>query len=529
MFKYLSCIGGITSRCSFTTIYGLALMAVLFSGVVQAQSDRHGVALGKACQGPVRICQSAEDCSDGNACTPDFCDEEIADTVSCNVVASYNDTFGDTITLHEAWDTLQTAGGVVLVPAGAGNLPIILATGNTTCVPAGALPCEIGPATQFLEAGEVTFHSTGYMPVEADAPLLQDNGFSITTDACDGLTDPNCVADFPLETPSVGSTTIVDGCLESGPPTFCPPDDSECTEDFECDPETGLCPPSGPPTFCPPDDSECTEDFECDPETGLCPPSGPPLICPPRDDGVICDLCDPETGECIAEMPVPDRCQDVMELCRTPGFWGRRGGDEKPNNPNSQNITQQVIDSAGYLDVCGHEIDNTDFEDMDSAIEGICQSPKGTLERQLFRQLTAAALNCVMSGGGNDCTGVSIGDHYAACNTLCETGSDSGQTVTTCIDGLDCFNNGGMWMGDACIQGYGLCHIIEGDVMTDTACWDGCTDCCAGGEYCVSQPSCHDRVLCNEDESLCFDPPGPASSSVKCKDARKSTVVQLPF
>ena len=204
--------------------------------------------------------------------------------------------------------------------------------------------------------------------------------------------DDACTEDFECDS-DTGE------CPPPGDRTVCDPDDDACTEDFECDSDTGECPPPGDRTVCDPDDDACTEDFECDSDTGECPPPGPPLVCPPRDDGVICDLCDPATGECIPEDPVPDRCLPDEEICRTPGFWGARGGIEKA--PKSQNITQAVIDQAILenglgLPVCGIYIDNTDLLSNFSAIEAICVSVKGVTERQLVRQLTVAALNCVL-------------------------------------------------------------------------------------------------------------------------------------
>ena len=40
MFKYLSCLGGSTSRCRFTTLMLMAFMAITFSSFAQAQEER---------------------------------------------------------------------------------------------------------------------------------------------------------------------------------------------------------------------------------------------------------------------------------------------------------------------------------------------------------------------------------------------------------------------------------------------------------------------------------------------------------
>ncbi len=203
----------------------------------------------------------------------------------------------------------------------------------------------------------------------------------------------------------------------------------------------------------------------------------------------------------------------LVEVCRTPGFWGTHAGVEKKN---SQNITQAVLDRAGGLRVCGQLIDNTlphapnlTVTSQESAVEAICVAPRGAQILQLARQLTAAALNCVMSLGTpvpdpdriqadtNPCGGVSIQDLWGQCDDLCaQNGSMvmNGMSVTGCIGALDCFNNGGLWM-------------------------DG---------QCGPNPagSCHNRALCQVDVTgmpvpggLCFEPPGAAGSSDACNAA----------
>jgi hypothetical protein len=195
-----------------------------------------------------------------------------------------------------------------------------------------------------------------------------------------------------------------------------------------------------------------------------------------------------------------------VEICRTPGFWCTHecGGtddlgaaDEPPTlcegKKNAQNITLQVIDAAdgingngeGSLQICGKTIDNTVCGSTESALEALCVSNNvkdGNL--QLARQLTAAALNCIMSGGGSNCSGTSIENLFAECNALCTGTPDNALTVTSCIEEIDCFNNGGTF--------------------------DAVTQVCQAGE---PGNNCHDRLLCNENILLCFDETGPAGSS----------------
>jgi hypothetical protein len=178
-----------------------------------------------------------------------------------------------------------------------------------------------------------------------------------------------------------------------------------------------------------------------------------------------------------------------------------------------------VINAADEcLEICGEVISTTVVEDANSALEALCTQVQGVPERQLARQLTAAALNCVISGGGGTCTDTAIETLFAGCNQTCETGEPvDGRDVQDCIDEVDCFNNGGIFELGFCQTG--TCSdnaepCNEGDLSR-------CTD--PGTATCVPLPdNCHDQELCNEDESLCFPNPGPASSSRHCNDARRS-------
>jgi hypothetical protein len=141
------------------------------------------------------------------------------------------------------------------------------------------------------------------------------------------------------------------------------------------------------------------------------------------------------------------------EVCRTPGFWGTHAGTE---NRRSTNLTQLVIDAAGgSIEVCGKTLDNTLVGNTASALEGMCVSVQGEPQRQLARQLTAMALNCVISGGAADCSGTSVEGLFADANAAC-AGDD--QDLSYYIGRVDCFNNGGQWNEDE-----GSCHIDPED------------------------------------------------------------------
>jgi hypothetical protein len=219
-------------------------------------------------------------------------------------------------------------------------------------------------------------------------------------------------------------------------------------------------------------------------------------------------------------------CQN--EICRTPGFWGTHAGTEKKN---SQNITQQVINAGGgSLTVCGQSIDNTNLGCGDSAVEAICVSIKGEQKLQLARQLTAAALNCIMTNGTADCSGVSIDQLFADCNAVCQGTDVPGWDMGKCTDAIDCFNNGGVYNPDLmkmcqtgkCSDNGAPCNENDlsqcGADASINPFWAYIT----GVEIPTCIPlegNCHDRELCNEDLGLCFDNPGPAGSSKACNAA----------
>jgi hypothetical protein len=205
-------------------------------------------------------------------------------------------------------------------------------------------------------------------------------------------------------------------------------------------------------------------------------------------DNISCTTAGCESGQCIQTHV--NTCQEA--ICRTPGFWGTHAGTEKDkeNNP-SQNITQAVIDACGgCLDVCGGIITNTALNNSDSAVEAICVSVAGDIRLQLARQLTAMDLNCCISGFGNGCGGdADLASLYGECNNLCAGIPDNALTVQSCIDQIDCFNNGGHFNGS--------CVIDDSD-------------------------NCHERLLVNESLGLNFEPPGPAGSSEECNFANGS-------
>src|ERR1051326_9219444 len=108
------------------------------------------------------------------------------------------------------------------------------------------------------------------------------------------------------------------------------------------------------------------------------------------------------TPGCDAGVCNQDHIPCPTGICRTPGFWATHAGSEK--GPRSQNITLAVIQATPTksITICGECINDTALNDAASAVEAMCVSPRGDPTLQLARQLTAAALNCVISGGAAD-------------------------------------------------------------------------------------------------------------------------------
>lgn len=224
------------------------------------------------------------------------------------------------------------------------------------------------------------------------------------------------------------------------------------------------------------------------------------------------------------------------EFCRTAGFWSTHTGSG--DKACAQNITQAVLDAGGPLNICGELICNTEVDDASSAVEAMCVAVQGQQERQLARQLTAAALNCIVTNGSADCTGVSIADAFAACNTICannvDANPDNNVALGDCIAEIDCFNNGGVWDGENDFCATGTCS----NDSTQGCNQDDLSNCAVGAE-CVPLPNnCHEAefgdfenvTLPNDllpDTDPCFEHQGPADNA-DCKGAKKTDCTVIP-
>jgi hypothetical protein len=358
--------------------------------------------------------------------------------------------------------TCSTETGCGLLPLTSSVDPDCTDTDANNCTQPG---CEAGVCVQ-------NHVEEPCEPLVCNTAACDETGACIQTPVDDSFNDPLC------------TNTDTDNCTLPG-----------------C--EAGVCVQNHSVTTCEP---EVCNTAACD-ETGAC-------IQTPVDDSTtdplctdtdadICTIPGCEAGQCVQTHQENPECE-VEIVCRTPGFWGTHGGEEKSG---SEPTTCDVLANfGGTLVICGEPITNCDLCSDESALEAICASPKGDSSLQLARQLTAAALNCAITqatdaegacvptavDGANPCAGLgTIEDLFQACNTNCP-GSLTGGNTIPCIGLIDCFNNG---------------FAIEFDEETNTF-------------------SCGELTGCEENESGCFDQtePKPAGSSFECRDSRKNCV-----
>jgi slime mold repeat-containing protein len=351
--------------------------------------------------------------------------------------------------------------------------------------------------------------STGqcvFTPVtcQQDSNLCTTESCNPTTGACESSAPKSCAIDSPCTTGSCNPST---GSCEFTPVT-CQQDGDLCTTE-SCNPTTGQC-QSGTPKSCA-GDSLCSTG-SCDSATGDCKQT--PVTCNQDSDKCTTEVCDPSTGNChsVPANPTPTDCGAT--ICRTPGFWGTHAGTEKAG---SSNITQAVITAGGgVLTICGQPISNTVLSDDDSAVEAICVSTSDGIRFQLARQLTSAALNCIVSNGVPDCTSTPLySTLFSSCNAICANSSSSSASMSSCVSQLDCLNNGGKMLANGFCQ-TGTC---ASDGVTPCKVDKGCSD------LSVCEPldgNCHDQLMVNSALGFNFEPPGNAGSSTECNSAIKN-------
>ncbi|UCC31979.1 MAG: hypothetical protein JSU86_06805, partial [Phycisphaerales bacterium] len=182
---------------------GVAVLSATMAEQAYGQG-LHGVSIAKGCVSP--LC--------------------VGETTSCEIQLGYNDDFGDTIKILAAWDVQDLGGDNVRVP-GAGDLPIVMVGGNTTCTVGGSLPCMIGPGGSTLsglpgdpQPGFVRFRQDTYVVQPDDPDVLRDQATVEWEDLCDDPNTSGCGEGVVNPAPAPASTLI----------TRCD-DGDECTTD----------------------------------------------------------------------------------------------------------------------------------------------------------------------------------------------------------------------------------------------------------------------------------------------------------
>jgi cysteine-rich repeat protein len=358
-----------------------------------------------------------------------------------NVAATFNGTLTATLACSTSTCLVELPGTLVYIDCDA------LVAEVTSCTLSGDNQVLINISDLTLPIGG--YIDVAMITVEATVPICAADGLFYVR----GESGPDDMEACDSENPGICAT----GGAEGSAPVF-----------FPCVCGDGIVGNTTGETCDPPGDPVGSEGEYCRENCTFC---GDGIV----DEGEDCDDGNEVNGDgCENDCTISRE-----EICRTPGFWGTHAGEEKEGK--SQNIAQAVIDAAGgCLEVCGEVITTTEVGNAESALEAICVSPRGNQKLQLARQLTAMALNCIISGGGPTCTAMSCEDIFLECNNVCA--SDMGMySIQECIMMVDSWNNGG--------------YLEDG---------------------------CHSRQLCNEDIGLCFEPPGPAGSPKACTAAQKN-------
>jgi hypothetical protein len=422
-------------------------------------------------------------CDDGEACT-------YNDTCSSGVCA------GTPITCTSDTCTTQTCNG----------------TSSCTVTPNTGDPCD--------DANACTFNDICSSSGVCGGTPITCTSDTCTTQTCNGTSSCTVTPNTGDPCDDGNACTFNDVCSSGG---VCGGTTITCTND-QCN--TRTCNGTSSCTVTPKaDGTSCSDDgFACTIDgckAGVCAHTPNNAACADTDICTVdrCITIDPNHDQfgCVHVFTPANADECSTKVCRTAGFWGTHGGTEK----KTINTTLAVLKSVGCLDVCGQRISNTDTNNDDSAIEALCVSVQGTQQVQLARQLTATALNCIVSNGTTDCSNINIGevslhDVFAACNNACIGGTTTkvliGTATVDCIQILDCFSNGGIYN-----LSNGFCTI---GTCTGSGIECSPTTNCGTGSQCMRTPgNCEDAPLTGGCNGITTFPTGNASSSTACNTA----------
>ncbi|MHC4934489.1 MAG: SdrD B-like domain-containing protein [Planctomycetota bacterium] len=375
------------------------------------------------CNGDTGGCDdnSTTQCPDNEFCANVVCNEttDLCDTTDISTSQCPDNEFCANVVCNETTDVCDTT-DISTSPCSDVSCNETTDMCDTACLPDGRSACEItiGDCIWLDEDGDGIQDPAEPGISDVDLTLVKDcNGTTsteTTTTNGDGTQCPTGFGGYSFTVPAVDAN-----CDPAPRDLKVTVDASNFTAGMALE---GL---SGSPG---PGSSAVANDSDCDPTVNM----------------TVCEAFPAGTNnpniDCGFVRP-PEEA-----ICRTPGFWGARAGDRR----DCQNITQAVIDAnGGSISVCGETITDTSTGgvlpgDLSSALEAVCVRVQGVPERQLYRQLTAAALNCVVSGDPS-CALIPLqGVTWADCNMAC-SGMGDPADIQSCISQIDCWNNGGTY------------------------------------------------------------------------------------
>jgi len=471
-------------------------------------------------------CDTNADCAthdDNNVCTDPICiglNQPGADSFGCgfqNNTAPCDDNLFCNGTDVCAAGSCGHSGDPC---AANGECNDLCSEANDNCVDPNGTPCSSDSnvcTDDECDGAGVCAHNPNTDPCASDGEVC-------TTDVCAGgsCTHPPDDGGPCADDGNVCTSEICAGGSCTHPANSDPCNDNDfCTDNDVC--SGGVC--DGDPHDCS-DAVGCTNDA-CDSVNSECDHTAVNSNCDDQNDCTqdICSL----VNDCIST----DVCSVLT--CRSPGYWATHSGYEKPKQ-ESINVGQELLDVVGGVEVCGQTITATSNAaapflaglGLESDLQGLCKRTKGVQQRQLYRQLVAAALNCALSGSNGNCNGALSGVmevSYDDCSDVCAGNPPAVDppSVGDCIHELDCFNNGGTIAGGQCVTG--SCevdvHLFCGGEAGD------CPDLPDGPDDgdlpdpqpCINFPNCHANPICNDGLGFC-PKKTPASSSAACKEAK---------
>ena len=402
------------------------------------------------------------------------------------------------------WDTLQLP---IEVPAGATSLTVAVGSGaERACKPASLAWVAVAlsvpsvdradcdedgvPDVCELDCAALDGGCAVYFPGECGGELdCNSNGVPDSCDVAAGTSYDCNVNGIPDECePGGGACDDGDLCTGpdfcsngvcSGPPIDCSHLDGVCQVGV-CVPATGAC--AAEPAFGgePCDDGDlCTEADVC--STGTC--RGAAVDCTNLDDECLVGVCEPATGNCIAE-PVSDgtNCTDG-DLCTLSDACSN--GVCRGQPVDCSYLDEQCI--AGECDTLTGDCIERPADDGEGCDDGdLCT-------------LDDVCTNGVCAGWPVDCSDLDDVCNVGRCNAA--TGDCYAAPVN---DGGSCNDGDPCTVDDACTNG--ACSGVEMDCSyLDSACTRGVCDPVLAG--CVAEPindglTCDDGDLCTE-EDIC--------------------------